>query len=63
LRANGARVVEGPDSSGIIWVAPSAEQTNQALRLLAEHLRADPRIRWVQPVPGDNTSLPPSRGQ
>jgi hypothetical protein len=63
LRSNGARVVEGPDSSGILGIAPSAEQTNQALRLLSERLRADPRVRWVQPVPGDNTSpLPPSRG-
>jgi Putative zinc-finger len=62
LRSNGARVVEGPDSSGILGVAPSAEQTNQALRLLSARLRADPRVRWVEPVPGDNTSLPPSRG-
>ena len=62
LRSNGARVVEGPDSSGILGIAPSAEQTNQALRLLAERLRADPRVRWVEPVPGANTSPPPSRG-
>jgi hypothetical protein len=62
LRANGARVVEGPDSSGIIGVAPSAGQTSPELRLLSERLRADPRVRWVQPVPGDNTPLPTSRG-
>ena len=62
LRSNGARVVEGPDSSGILGVAPSAEQTNQALRLLSERLRADPRIRWIEPVPGDNAPPPPSRG-
>ena len=63
LRSSGARVVEGPDSSGILGVAPSVEQTNQALRLLSERLRADPRIRWVEPVPGANTSpVPPSRG-
>jgi hypothetical protein len=63
LRSNGARVVEGPDNLGIFGVAPSTEQTNQALRLLANRLRADPRIRWIQPVPGDNnTSPPPPRG-
>jgi hypothetical protein len=62
LRANGARVVEGPDSSGIIGVLPDGT-SQQVLRLLAEHLRADPRIRWVQPVPGENPSLPPTRGQ
>ena len=62
LRSNGARVVEGPDSLGIIGVAPNTEQTNQALRQLADRLRADPRIRWVQPAQGDNTSPPPSRG-
>lgn len=62
LRSNGARVVEGPDSQGIIGVAPSAGQTRQALHLLSERLRADPRIRWVEPVPADNTSPPTSRG-
>jgi hypothetical protein len=68
LRSNGARVVEGPDSSGIIGVAPdaldksAAERANQALRLLSERLRADPRVRWVEPVPGANTSVPPPRG-
>jgi Putative zinc-finger len=60
LRSNGARVVEGPDSVGIFGVAP--EQANQELRLLSARLRADPRVRWVEPVPGDNTSPPPSRG-
>ena len=61
LRANGARVVEGPDSVGIIGVAPV--QADLQLRVLSEHLRADPRIRWVEPVSGDNKSLPPSREQ
>jgi hypothetical protein len=70
LRSNGARVVEGQDSIGIMGVAPSAlatdkstaERANQELRALSARLRADPRIRWVEPVPGDNTSIPPSRG-
>ena len=61
LRANGARVVEGPDSVGIIGVAPV--QPNQPLSTLSERLRVDPRIRWVEPVSGDNTPLPQPRGQ
>ena len=61
LRANGARMVEGPDSLGMIGVAPV--QADQQLRALYERLRADPRIRLVEPVPGDNTAAtPPSRG-
>jgi hypothetical protein len=60
LRSNGARVVEGPDSVGIFGVVPA--QASQELRLLSERLRADPRVRWVEPVPGDNTSPPSSRG-
>jgi len=61
LRANGARVVEGPDNLGMIGVAPV--QADQQLRALYERLRADPRIRLVEPVPGDNTAAtPPSRG-
>ena len=62
LRANGARVIEGPDSSGMIGVAPIAGPTSQELRLLSERLRADPRVRLVLPVPGDNASPPTSRG-
>ena len=70
LHSNGARVVEGPDSEGIIEVEPTAlatgkptaEQAHQELRLLFQRLRADPRVRWVQPMPGDNTSPPSSRG-
>ena len=61
LRANGARMVEGPDSLGMIGVAPV--RADQQLRALYERLRADPRIRLVEPVPGDNTAAtPPSRG-
>jgi Putative zinc-finger len=62
LRSNGARVVEGPDSTGRIGVAASTEQTSQALRQLWARLSADPRVRLVEPVPGDNTSPPISRG-
>jgi anti-sigma factor RsiW len=50
LRTAGARVVEGPDASGIIGVAPEAKGSAQ-LRELATRLHADPRVRWVQPLP------------
>ena len=49
LRSAGARVVEGPDASGIVGVAPNAAGSAQ-LRALATRLRADPRVRWVQPL-------------
>jgi hypothetical protein len=58
LRSAGARVVEGPDASGIFGVspvssgasaAPQAAQSAQ-LRALAARLRADARVRWVQPL-------------
>jgi hypothetical protein len=74
LRSNGARVVEGPDSSGIIGITPGVlasvkttpERVSEEMRELATHLRADPRVRWVEPVPVDNTSgdaqVPASRG-
>jgi anti-sigma factor RsiW len=58
LRAAGARVVEGPDGTGIYGVAPLAadpgaadDRARIAARALAERLRADPRVRWVQPQP------------
>ena len=50
LRAAGARIVEGPDSTGIFGVTPSP---SREIRALSARLRADPRIRWVEPVPGD----------
>ncbi len=57
LRSAGATIVEGPDSSGIIGVTPPPEKADagpttseRALYLLAERLRTDPRIRWVEPI-------------
>jgi hypothetical protein len=73
LRSVGARVVEAPDSTGILGVAPGnlatgktpPEQMSRAMRLLSTRLRADPRVRWVEPVPGeiasDATRAPSSR--
>jgi hypothetical protein len=62
LRANGAHIVEGPDSVGVFGIAPGLETSadlppermSRQLRILSAHLRADPRVRWVEPVPGDD---------
>lgn len=74
LRSSGAHIVEGPDSMGVFGVAPgvgnSAEvthgQASEQLRVLSAQLRADPRVRWVEPVADDNasgdTQAPVSRG-
>ena len=52
LRAAGARVVEGPDASGIFGVAPAgiAAPNAESLSALGVRLRADARVRWVEPV-------------
>ena len=58
LRAAGARVVEGPGTSGIFGVAPLAPLTrphgtdpvSPELRALALRLQADPRVRWLEPL-------------
>lgn len=61
LRSTGARIVDGPDSVGIFGVTPGATKqatprhTSQDLRVLAERLHADPRVRWVEPIPGDDS--------
>jgi hypothetical protein len=57
LRSAGAKVVEGPDATGIFGVAPVATPANAAdaspeLRALAARLRADVRVRWVEPLTG-----------
>jgi hypothetical protein len=59
LRAAGARVVEGPGTSGIFGVTPVAAETPRTagagevspeMRALAARLRADARVRWVEPL-------------
>ena len=55
VRKNGARVVEGPDSSGIVGVAPG---NRDDMRALATRLHADPRVRWIEPVPADDAPTP-----
>jgi Putative zinc-finger len=73
LRSTGARIVEGPDN-GIFGITPSAvatgevipEHASREMHLLSARLRADPRVRWVEPIPNDGTpgetSVPLSRG-
>jgi hypothetical protein len=77
LRSSDAHLVEGPDSStGVIGVEPNtlatgkpaAERISQELAALSARLRADPRVRWVEPVsadstPGDAQAAPTPRGQ
>ncbi|HZO23530.1 MAG TPA: hypothetical protein VFB37_13585 [Steroidobacteraceae bacterium] len=70
LRTQGARVVEGPGSTGIFGVSPSglapgtpAASVKQRLRDLARRLHADPRVVWVQPLAQDDTpTLSPGAG-
>lgn len=50
LRSAGARVVEGPDVSGIFGIAPAEAKPD--MRALAARMRADPRVRWVEPLAG-----------
>jgi len=50
LLSAGARVVDGPDATGVLGVAPVAGAA--ALPALAERLRADPHVRWIEPLPG-----------
>jgi Putative zinc-finger len=60
LHSAGARVVEGPDATGIFGVAPVAATPSAAagqhgvspqMRALAARLRTDTRVRWVEPEP------------
>jgi hypothetical protein len=55
VRKNGARVVEGPDSSGIVGIAPG---NRDDLHALATRLHTDPRVRWIEPIPADNAPTP-----
>jgi hypothetical protein len=58
LHTAGARVVEGPDTVGIFGIAPAASappggggaRLHEQLSELAQRLRADPRVRWVEPL-------------
>jgi Putative zinc-finger len=64
LRSSGARVIEGPDSSGIFGVTPdnlvhgttTPERVSEEMRVLSARLHADPRVRWVEPIATDKMS-------
>jgi hypothetical protein len=56
LLAAGARVVEGPDASGVFGVASTAVAATPAerdaqLRALAARLQAGAHVRWIEPLP------------
>jgi hypothetical protein len=58
LKSNGARIVEGPGSTGVFGVVPvvraqgqASTATLQQQRALAARLHGDPRVLWVQPLP------------
>lgn len=56
LQATGARIVDGPDPGNVFGVSPAGmtqgQDTTERLRALAARLRADPRVRWIEPLPG-----------
>jgi len=67
LRSAGARVVEGPDDTGIVGVAPivaaaGTVEGSSELHALAARLRADARVRWVEPVAGAARADAPQHG-
>lgn len=71
LRSVGARVVEGPDASGIFGVSPAAaveprapgsDDVSPQLRTLAARLRVDARVRWVEPLADGASAHTPEPG-
>jgi hypothetical protein len=67
LRSAGARVVEGPDATGIFGVTPVAASPNAVdasagLSALAGRLRADTRVRWVEPISGATAAAANTHG-
>ncbi|HVO47564.1 MAG TPA: zf-HC2 domain-containing protein [Steroidobacteraceae bacterium] len=67
MRADGARIVEGPGDTGIVGVTPTrpvngpgtSAGMKQELRALSARLRADPRVLWVQPLADSDTPAEP----
>jgi len=65
LRSAGARVVEGPDATGVFGIAPVAAASTPGegpagLRALAERLRGDTHVRWIEPLPSERPAGPPA---
>ena len=48
LRVNGARAVSGPDATSVFEITPI--RSSDSLQDLATRMRADPRVRWVEPI-------------
>ena len=58
LQKGGARIVQGPDATGVLGVTPvgvDAKSSAKQLRALAARLRMDPRVLWVQPLADEGT--------
>jgi hypothetical protein len=69
LRADGARIVAGPDATGIFGIAPVARagvhgsSGDRQLLELSVRLRADPRVRWIEPLETDDAAPGKSSGR
>lgn len=74
LRSAGARVVEGPGTTGIFGIAPAGNAAPRTeggavspqMRALAARLHGDARVRWIEPLPpaapaADDAQGSPSR--
>jgi hypothetical protein len=62
LRSTGARVVEGPDRTGVFGIRPvtsgagdPTSHDSREMQVLSARLRADPRVRWVEPISMGNS--------
>jgi anti-sigma factor RsiW len=64
LRAAGARVVEGPDATGIFGVVPvtPGAAEGRSLRALALRLQSDAHVRWVEPLAGADAPADTAQG-
>jgi hypothetical protein len=60
LRENGARPVSGPDATSVFEITPA--KSADSLQDLATRMRADPRVRWVEPIDTATDKQAQSRG-
>jgi hypothetical protein len=62
LAAAGAQVVEGPGAGGVFAVRPVGARGDASLQQLSGRLRADPRVRWIEPLTtAADSSAPPHK--
>ena len=59
LQSAGARVVEGPGTTGIFGITATSLPARVQMRALAARLRADARVRWVEPLASAEASADP----